>query len=157
MIIRYEDLYLGLDSELPKILNFLNLDGEVYDFDAARELPVRGSSTHRGGKDHVHWEQPVKKTSDFNPIGRWKNWDRRMHERFNWIAGQYLTEFGYEVKYYTNHQRAWRTYNRVVDATGKHRPHELMPSWIWEFVKKAGYGLFRLAGVDAHRKTHKDA
>jgi len=157
MIIRYEDLYVNLDDELPKILEFLDLDTEVYDFDAARELPVRGSSTHRGEKDHVHWEEPVAKTSDFKPICRWESWDRLMHERFNWIAGQYLTDFGYEMRSYANHRLTWGMYNRVVDAIGKHRPDEQMPSWIWEFLKKAGYGLFRLAGVDAHRKTHEDA
>jgi hypothetical protein len=154
MIIRYEDLYVNLYDELPKILDFLDLDTQVYDFDAARQLPVRGSSTHRGGLDHVQWDQPIVKTSDFKPIGRWKNWDRRSHERFNWIAGRYLNEFGYEVKYYTSHPRAWRAYNQIVDMIGKYEPHKLMPSSIWKLVKKAGLEIFRLAGVDTFDKTH---
>lgn len=157
MIVRYEDLYLNLDSELPKILDFLDLDIEVYDFSAARQLPVRGSSTHRGGKKQVHWERAVAKTRNFNPIRRWGNWDRRMHERFNWLAGQYLTEFGYEIESYSRHRRAWRMYNRAVDTVGKCGLSGLMPQFIWKLVKKAGHGLFRLAGVDAYHRVHKGA
>lgn len=155
LIVRYEDLYLNLDSELRKILAFLDLDAETYDFDKARNLLVRGSSTLGATGDWVHW-RPVARTSAFNPIGRWKGWSRRMHERFNWIAGQYLRAFGYEEKSYSEHRQAWTIYNRVVDMVQKYRPYRLMPPFVWRIVKKVGYQLLRLGGVDALDRTYED-
>lgn len=94
LIVKYENLWKDVDSELCKIFTFLNLDAEVYDFDKAINLPVRGSSVFYGKKkENIHWE-PVKKTIDFDPTKRWKHWNRILHEQFNFIAGEYLQQFG---------------------------------------------------------------
>jgi hypothetical protein len=69
----------------------------VFDFEAARALPVRGSSFYLGpGHRSVHWE-PVEKGPDFAPKERWRSWTRGMHERFEWIAGDQLRSFGYRT------------------------------------------------------------
>ncbi|TEU16559.1 MAG: hypothetical protein E3J21_10285 [Anaerolineales bacterium] len=115
LIVRYEDLWNNLEGELRKIFAFLGLNAETYDFDAAANLPVRGSSEFRGlGEEAVHWK-PVEKTPDFNPLLRWSHWGRALHERFHWIAGQYLVEFGYEEKQCSANRLLWLVWNTVLD------------------------------------------
>jgi Sulfotransferase family len=93
-LVRYEDL-LGDVKALSPILQFAELDEKVYDFEAASQLPVRGSSFYFGpSRRSVHWE-PVSKGPDFTPKDRWRSWTREMHERFEWIAGEQLRYFGY--------------------------------------------------------------
>lgn len=115
LIVRYEDLYINLEQELRKILDFLGLSVQSYDFRLAANLPLRGSSDIRKyDKRRINWE-PMKKPADFDPLGRWKTWRRSLHERFNWIAGKYLTEFGYEKKYYRKNRLLWHMWNRIMD------------------------------------------
>jgi hypothetical protein len=95
LIVRYEDLITDLRGSLTRILRFLDLSDHDFDFDRAEQLPVRGSSTYFGpDRDSVHWD-PVPRGTDFDPIERWRAWDRRQHERFEWIAGEHLRHFGY--------------------------------------------------------------
>jgi hypothetical protein len=96
LLVRYEDLIRDLHGSLRPLLRFLDLDEEDFDFAAAERLPVRGSSTYFGpDHDSVHWD-PVPRSEDFDPLERWRSWDRGQHERFEWIAGQQLRHFGYE-------------------------------------------------------------
>ncbi|MEA1901784.1 MAG: sulfotransferase [Thermodesulfobacteriota bacterium] len=95
LIVRYEDLVGNAKRELTKILSFLRLDVKRYDFDSSVQLPVKGSSdVMTQGAENMHW-QPVEKTSAFNPLNRWAHWTADLHDRFNWVAGKYLAEFGY--------------------------------------------------------------
>lgn len=95
-IVRYEDLVDDLDATLPGILEFLQLDREAFDFQAAARLPVRGSSVYFGaGRDSVHWE-PVERDATFDPKVRWQAWAPELHQRFDWIAGRQLRQLGYE-------------------------------------------------------------
>lgn len=126
LIVRYEDLNTNIKGELLRIFKFLELDAEKYDFSAAESIPVRGSSEFRGGKKAVHWE-PVKRTAEFNPLLRWSHWDRGMHERFNWIAGEYMAEFGYEEKQYKNYRLLWALWNKILDI--KWRLRTSRKSW----------------------------
>lgn len=115
LIVRYEDLCSDLEKELRRIFDFLGLDTETYDFEMAVNSPVRGSSElGRQGDANVHWK-PVKRTSDFNPLLRWSHWGRALHERFNWIGGQYLADFGYEENRYATNRLLWAVRNRVLD------------------------------------------
>jgi protein-tyrosine sulfotransferase len=93
-LVRYEDLLDDTEGQLRPILAFLGLDATRYDFEAARDLPVRGSSTfgRRGGE--VHWE-PVAKDPTFVPKERWRAWPRERLERFDWLAGDQLRGLGY--------------------------------------------------------------
>ncbi len=86
LIIKYEDILNNIEGEIKKILSFLNLDIEKYDVARAMNLPVRGSSTFKGKQDSIHWK-PVEKTADFDPLKRWGNWSRNLHEMFNYLGG----------------------------------------------------------------------
>jgi protein-tyrosine sulfotransferase len=95
LIIRYEDLIDDLRGSLVSILRFLELDENDFDFGAAADLPVRGSSAYFGPRhESVHWN-PVPRNSEFDPRERWRSWTPQMHERFAWIAGEQLRHFGY--------------------------------------------------------------
>jgi hypothetical protein len=95
LLVRYEDLLDDLNGSLSDILRFAGLDQDAFDFVAAADLPVRGSSAYFGpGRTSVHWE-PVPKGPDFDPRERWRSWSPEMHERFEWIAGRQLSDYGY--------------------------------------------------------------
>ena len=65
-------------------------------------------------KNKLNWE-PVEKNQDFNPILRYSHWDRALHERFNWIAGDHLTKFGYCEKRYETNTYLWVVRNIILD------------------------------------------
>jgi hypothetical protein len=95
-IVRYEDLLDDPVATLTGLLTFCGLDPAAYDFDAARSLPVRGSSTVRDqGPGKVHWA-PVERTETFRPKERWTDWDAYRHERFARVAGEVQRRLGYD-------------------------------------------------------------
>ncbi len=94
LIVRYEDLWKEPHQELRRIFGFVRLDPDRYDFNAAVDLPVRGSSTFHGAESRYHWK-PVEKTADFDPLGRANHWSASTRERFEWIAGGKLERLGY--------------------------------------------------------------
>jgi len=79
---------------MEKLLQFLGEDPAQYPWPEFENMPVRGSSTHRGGQAELHWK-PVEKTKEFNPIGRWRGWGRWRRWQFRRIAGRELLELGY--------------------------------------------------------------
>lgn len=113
-LVKYEELWTHREPELRRILQFLELDVESYDFEAANNLPIRGSSALTEHGIRMHWA-PVEKTDDFNPLRRWATWGRARHERFNWIAGDCLELLGYEKKIYPGWEWLWRIWNSVLD------------------------------------------
>jgi Sulfotransferase family len=115
MLVRYEDLWMHREQELRRIFSFLDLDVESYDFAAADKVPIRGSSTLVEQGIKVDWV-PVENSPSFNPMQRWAHWDRRLHERFNWITGDYLGRFGYEKKIYPGNGSFWKLWNMALDT-----------------------------------------
>ncbi len=115
MIVRYEDLWHNNQNELHKIFEFTGLDAKLYDFEAARNLPVRGSSELRHQAGELHWE-PVEKTVQFDPLRRWRHWHQWRHARFNWLAGTYLQQFGYEPEPNIPAGPLFRLQNYVLDG-----------------------------------------
>lgn len=93
-LVRYEDLVTETESEIGRILDLVGLPADGFDWEAARNLPVYGSSTHRGGSGQVHW-QPVERTGDFRPLERHAGWPRERVERFSWVAGDEMRMLGY--------------------------------------------------------------
>jgi hypothetical protein len=97
-LVRYEDLLDDLEGTMRGILAYLDLDPAAWDLEAARRLPVRGSSVDFGpGHDKIHWD-PVERTADFDPRRRWGSWSPGMLERFAWIGGVPMRRFGYELE-----------------------------------------------------------
>ena len=115
MIVKYEELHSDTEGQLKKIFEFLGLESGKYDFNAAVNLPVLGSSQLKdSGQAEVHW-RPVEKSQDFDPTMRWKGWPRGLHERFNRAAGGYLLEFGYAKKEYRAFRLPWGILNILLD------------------------------------------
>jgi hypothetical protein len=98
-----------------KILAFLELDSEKYDFQSALNIPVVGSSVFKGGESALHWN-PVHKTNEFDPLARAANWTRRQHQRFNWLAAKELILFGYTPLHFANANSGLQLRNRLLDA-----------------------------------------
>ena len=86
---RYEDLVDDTEGQLRSLFEFLRLDSGRYDFDAARNLPVRGSSGFGRQSAGVHW-QAVSKDASFAPKERWRSWNAEHLDRFDWLAGEQL-------------------------------------------------------------------
>lgn len=95
-VIRYEDFVDDTEAQLRAVFEFLRLDPERYDFAAARNLPVRGSSAFGLHDGKVHW-QVVPKDTTFTPKERWRAWNAAQCERFEWLAGEQLVDFGYST------------------------------------------------------------
>jgi protein-tyrosine sulfotransferase len=115
LVVRYEDLWNKPEEELRRIFPVVGLDPGKYDFNAAINLPVRGSSTFHGKEEQrYHW-MPVEKTADFDPLGRANNWSRSTHERFDWIAGEKLSSLGYVEKSHKEKALFWVAWNRILD------------------------------------------
>jgi protein-tyrosine sulfotransferase len=93
-LVRYEDLIVDPDRHLRSIFEFLGLDSGRYDFDAARNLPVRGSSQFGRAEGRVHWNA-VPKDPSFDPKERWRSWSVESVKRFDWLAGKELVDLGY--------------------------------------------------------------
>jgi hypothetical protein len=115
LIVRYEDIYTNIEDELTKILTFLGLEIKKYNFKAAENLAVIGSSELQDSEGLIHWKAREKR-ADFNPIGRWSHWKRPRHERFNWLAGAYLERFGYAKKQYESQRTLWNVWNMILDG-----------------------------------------
>lgn len=111
LCVRYEDLVQHKAQELRKIFAFLGIDEQKYDYDV--ETPVRGSSTFFDEKEGMNWGQTAK-TEKFNPLNRWRHWDRRQHARFNWLAARQLQAFGYEPLVVNS--TVWQFYNSMLDT-----------------------------------------
>jgi hypothetical protein len=97
LLVRYEELVSDLEATVVNVLDHLGLSRNEYDFEAARNLPVRGSSsfgTHEDGKPN--W-LPTEKDDSFRPLDRFAGWTAEQHRVFNRIAGDELTRLGYEV------------------------------------------------------------
>lgn len=136
LIVRYEDLHTQTASEMRRILQFLHLDEARYDFQAALQLPVIGSSTFKRGAGAVHW-MPVVKTPDFTPLTRAAHWRRAQHERFNWLAGEVQQRLGYTLQRFPAQRFCWTLWNRGLDLR-------------WAL----GTWLSRLKGVVARSRRH---
>ncbi|MDJ0633597.1 MAG: sulfotransferase [Xenococcaceae cyanobacterium MO_188.B29] len=114
LIVKYEDIFTKTEKELNNIFSFLGLDAKKYDFNKALNLPVRGSSELKEKIGKVHW-QTVEKSKDFNPLMRYSHWNKGLHQRFNWIAGDYLEMFGYTQQTCSNNKFWWHLWNRWLD------------------------------------------
>jgi len=92
-LVRYEDL-VSDRAAMEDLLRFAGVEPAAYAWDAFDALPLRGSSTERGGRHDLHWD-PVKRPKDFKPVGRWQSWNWWRKRQFKRLAGRELIELGY--------------------------------------------------------------
>lgn len=114
MIVKYEDIVINEKASLLKIFEFLDLAPELYDFEGAKSLGITGSSEIRNETETIHWKK-IEKKSDFNPLARFGNWDRKKHERFNWIAGEEMAKLGYELELIQTNKQLYFIENQLSD------------------------------------------
>lgn len=96
-VVRYERLVGSFDEEMARLLRFLDLDPDRFDREAARRLPVYGSSFVRTAAGELTWK-PVERTASFDPSRRYASWGRFRHGRFAWRAGRYQRALGYTTE-----------------------------------------------------------
>jgi hypothetical protein len=121
-MVRYEDLVDNMERELRGIFAFLQLDATRYDFEAARNMPVRGSSAFGRRGNAVHWDA-IPKDASFAPKERWRSWSAARLERFHWLAGDELVQFGY----------AGATNRLSINSRVRHT----LRDWRWHAARKA--------------------
>ena len=95
-IIRYEELLSAPEDVMRATLRYFGLDVDLYDSEGLDQLPLRGSSSVRGGGGKVTW-QPIDKPRDFQSTGRWNSWSDYKKRRFMSIAGSTLVAAGYKA------------------------------------------------------------
>lgn len=123
LIVRFEDLFSNSKTELEKIFSFLGVSAKEYDFHAADNLPISGSSdVAKKEEKKLHWAFK-KKEKNFNPTKRFQSWSRMKHERFNWLAGESLASFGYDRKNYDTNRYLWFCWNKFNDKYWEVRKH----------------------------------
>jgi Sulfotransferase family len=127
-LLRYEELVDDTEGKLRPTLDFLGLDATRYDFEAARNLPVRGSSAYGRQANGVHWE-PVARDATFAPKERWRSWSDEQLERFDWLAGEQLRTFGY-------------TASRPHSGVTRSVKHTLL-DWRWSTARAARLAVYR--------------
>jgi protein-tyrosine sulfotransferase len=93
-VVKYEDLVASPEPQLRELLAFCGLDAQQYDFAAALDAPVIGSSFVRAEGGRLTW-QPVERTEGFDPTARYRSWKRFEHERFDHLAGEQQRALGY--------------------------------------------------------------
>ena len=141
-IVRYEDICENVKGEMGRILDFLGLDADDYDFAAATQLPVRGSSTIREEGAEVHWK-PVAKPKNFDPMSRYSHWTRAQHERFNWVAGQQLERLGYTPQRASSARALWAVWNLLLGIR-------------WQAIRLIGPTFVKLRRRFAARKARSN-
>lgn len=91
MLLKFEDLVNSPQSVIPKLVTFLGYQEDQFDWKQFENLPVRGSSTLRNEEGSLDWK-PVKKTPDFKPVGRSRDWPWWRKQCFRYIAGKEQAE-----------------------------------------------------------------
>lgn len=94
-IVTYESLNANTVDSLQDIFQFLELDPGQYDFEAALDTPIYGSSYMKEEGQKVTWA-PKEKSNEIVGGNRWDDWSNFEHQRFNKLAGKELTQLGYE-------------------------------------------------------------
>jgi hypothetical protein len=96
-LVRYEDLVERRDDAMTEILEHCKLDPQGFDWEAARNQPVSGSSFLRDpDTGYVSW-RPQAPPPDFDPTSRHSSWGPGEHARFLYVAGREQRELGYDI------------------------------------------------------------
>jgi len=153
LIIKYEDLVSHTREKMTEVLKFLNMDTVRYDFTAAENLAITGSSELRESEGEVHWKARIK-SNNFDPIKRWRHWGRSLHERFNWISGDNFEKFGYIRQEATSHKVVWKIWNKVLDFNFKlENTMQQRNSFVFPLLKRLrGFLFSTVKGLENKKK-----
>jgi protein-tyrosine sulfotransferase len=95
--VRYEDVLRDTKAQLMDVFEMCGLDPDRYDFDAAANARVRGSSTVRpdssGPVDWAYLDRPA----DFDPEQRFAQWDDALRYLYAELAGEVHRYLGYPL------------------------------------------------------------
>lgn len=94
-VVRFEDLVTRPEEEIGRILTFLDLAPDGYDWQAFARLGVRGSSFVDNAGAGLDWSGNGPIPEGFDPIGRWRAWSERRIRAFRRVAGGELDHWGY--------------------------------------------------------------
>src|SRR4051812_22712387 len=96
-LVRYEQVLANTRSELTQIFVMCGLNPDRYDFDAAANMPVRGSSTTRpAAAGPVDWNY-LDRPSGFDPAERFAGWDAALRYLYAELAGEAHRHLGYPL------------------------------------------------------------
>jgi hypothetical protein len=112
-VVRYEDVVANPERELRALFEFCDLDPDRFDYAAARDAPVIGSSFARAAGGRMTWK-PIAKDADFQPARRDTRWSPAKRARFDWLAGDVQRALGYESDPLPS--GSWPLFNHVADA-----------------------------------------
>lgn len=96
LLVKYNELNNDTEKQLHRILDFLALDHNEYDWKKMKDAPVLGSSTYRGDQPNVNWKA-IKKDKNFKPHNKWERWDTKKKKIFKKYAGDNLIKMGFEI------------------------------------------------------------
>lgn len=98
-VIRYEDLVgESLAPTLQSVFELCSVDPTAYDYAAAANMPVKGSSELGAKSADLSGWQRVEKPNDFNPLARGKNWGPLRRARLSHVARRGMEAWGYGVE-----------------------------------------------------------
>ena len=86
----------------------------------------------------------MKKRKDFNPLERFRSWNRKKHNRFNWIAGSYMTKLGYDLEEIDSNQKLYVIRNILLDYIWCIRENFL------GIARRIAYGAAKKLGLTKH-------
>ncbi len=90
---KFEDAVQDAQKFVKSVFQKLKIDDDRFPYDEIGNLPVKGSSELKvGGK--VTWKAQ-ERPKNFNPIGRWTNWNNQQKRTFKNICGETLIKAGY--------------------------------------------------------------
>lgn len=94
-MVRYEDVVASLPEMIGRICDDLDLSITGFDMQAARRLPVYGSSDLVRSGASLHW-RGEERSADFRPVGRWRSILTDEQKAEFWRrAGASMGELGY--------------------------------------------------------------
>jgi hypothetical protein len=137
LLIRYEDIYTSLNTEIKKVLKFLQLDEESFDWERAKNMGISGSSDTVDSNGEVTWENKVEPSKSFNPMERYKSWPMTKKLRFEWLAGDETRYLGYETEP-SNAVLKQQIIQRFLDCTWYVR---VIPSTVFYLLMKRNFIL----------------
>jgi hypothetical protein len=99
LILRYENMFQEPRPNSQRLFDFIGLDLTAGILNEIENLDVVGSSFYspslREDAHKPNWT-PSAKTAAFQPVGRWRKWNKLQKYLFKRLAGQALIEFDYE-------------------------------------------------------------